>query len=59
MNKTATPKKSVQINFKQERQINETVNTPTALTISNILNYSKALSIRRLKMIDFAEFVLN
>jgi hypothetical protein len=33
--------------------------SPKKETISNILNYSKALSIRKSKNIDFIEMILN
>lgn len=33
--------------------------TPKKETINNILNYSKALSIRKSKQLDFIELVLN
>lgn len=33
--------------------------TPKKVTINNILSYSKALSIRKSKKLDFIELVLN
>ncbi|MDF1672877.1 MAG: hypothetical protein P1U41_05205 [Vicingaceae bacterium] len=33
--------------------------TPKKETINNILNYSKALSIRKSKQLDFIELILN
>jgi len=43
------------INQKKERKIC----TPKKETISNILNYSKALSVRKSISLDFIELILN
>ncbi|MGB0888131.1 MAG: hypothetical protein ACPGSL_08425 [Vicingaceae bacterium] len=43
--------------FKNEKETK--MLSPKNETINNILNYSKALSIRKSKKIDFIEMVLN
>lgn len=42
-----------------EEKTEFTIMTPKKETIDNILNYSKALSIRKSDQIDFIELVLN
>jgi len=41
------------------QQKEEKMYTPRQETINNILNYSKALSIRKSKNIEFIELILN
>lgn len=48
-------------NFKSllSQQKEEEMYSPNKQTITNILNYSKVLSIRKSKNIDFIEIILN
>lgn len=63
MNKTFTQKK---ISTSQSQKVNEVLENasdftsePDANIINNILNYSKALSIRKSKNVEYIETVLN
>lgn len=62
MNRTATQEK---INVSHEQKENEVfedthfVDEPDAGIITNILNYSKALSIKKSKNVEYIETVLN
>ncbi|MCW3071487.1 MAG: hypothetical protein JWO44_1377 [Bacteroidetes bacterium] len=62
MNKTSTTKKIITSPTKMNEQadtMNEFPYEPGNNVISNILNYSKALSIRKSKNIEHFEMVLN
>jgi hypothetical protein len=62
MNKTSTSKKNVGLISKMKEEIdnrNEFPFEPGENIINNILNYSKALSIRKSKSMEHFEMVLN
>lgn len=63
MNKTSTPKKIIEpVNQKMNEEIDnkkEFPFEPGKNVINNILNYSKALSIRKSKTLKHIEMVLN
>lgn len=60
MNKTFTQKKiNTSDYFKEEKKLNNITVEPSEQTINTILNYSKALSIKKVKSIDYVEMILN
>ena len=62
MNKISTKKINVPVNTKKIEKIdntNEFPYEPGKNVIDNILNYSKALSIRKSKCLEYFEMVLN
>lgn len=63
MHKTTTLKSLVKLNIKSSELIQETFNgreyEPSAMVINNILNYSKALSVRRTNLLGAVDMVLN
>ena len=63
MQKTATLKNLVKLNIKKSGTIYEARSggafEPSAMVISNILNYSKALSVRTTNLLGVVDMVLN
>ena len=62
MNKNFTKKISIPVNTKIKEAIDDTKEFPCEPgnnVINNILNYSKALSIRKSKNLEYFEMVLN
>lgn len=62
MNKISTQKIILPVNTKMNEKvdsINKFPYEPGKNVINNILNYSKALSIRKSKSLDYFEMVLN
>jgi hypothetical protein len=60
MHRTFTRKKIIKISEDQNSVINDVnVSVPSNEVIQNILNYSKALSIRKSRMIEKFEMILN
>lgn len=59
MNQTSTKKIIFSTTNVNKEVANEYACEPSDVVINNILNYSKALSVRKSKQIDFFEMVLN
>lgn len=63
MHKTTTLKSLVKLNIKSSEPIHEAYAfeeyEPSAMVINNILNYSKALSIRKTNLLGAVDMVLN
>ena len=63
MHKTATLKNLVKLNIKGSEPIHEAFAgngyEPSAMVIRNILNYSKALSVRKTNLLGVVDMVLN
>lgn len=63
MHKTTTLKSLVKLNIKSSEPNHEAFNSgeyePSAMVINNILNYSKALSVRRTNLLGAVDMVLN
>jgi hypothetical protein len=62
MNKISTQKSTKNLNTKMNENIDSTTDFPFEpgnTVINNILNYSKALSIRKSKSLEYFEMVLN
>lgn len=59
MNKTSTKKIIFSTTNASKETANDCAFEPSDAVINNILNYSKALSVRKSKQIDFFEMVLN
>lgn len=60
MNKTSTQKKfTTESNTNKTNTIDNKSEVPDESVITNILNYSKALSIKKSKNIEHFEIVLN
>lgn len=60
MSKTTTKKTIENLNVNEEMNVNsEFPNEPGNNVINNILNFSKALSVKKLKSESYVELVLN
>lgn len=62
MAKTSTKKNNVSFNTEMNKEVDNSKEFPYEPgnnVINNILNYSKALSIRKSKSMDYFELVLN
>jgi len=63
MSRTTTLKNLVKLTIEKTETLKEkelnSMNGPSAMVISNILNYSKALSIRTSGLLGITEMVLN
>ena len=63
MHKNFTPESLVKLNSKTSEPIREALNEneyePSAMVISNILSYSKVLSVRKINHLGVIEMVLN
>lgn len=57
MDKTFTPKKTIVKKDVEQREVY--IYEPGKTVVSNILNYSKALSVRNSNTIDKLELILN
>jgi hypothetical protein len=59
MTKTITLKNLVKLNIKRSGHNHEVQYEPSAMVILNILNYSKALSVRKTNCLGIIDIVLN